>query len=374
MATAIAGEKQMYSCNDMSPDKVKDLYSHCKMRYPWSVYAIGYLHVVIYATTMFYSGYQLAHGGSLWWACLFGWSYYCVFMIGHESCHHTMSPSRKVNNLLAYFTLDCLMVGSSVWKYWHHEVHHRKPMNKYPKDQMRLFGPNVFVETFCALTMVLKYWAMDFADSFFQAPALYKIIAIAIRLRCLLTLPLNALIAWVVVTLWCVNYCALLTHAIASYPEETKTDGQRKSKTDDILHQLRTSLDLFPNSELAVFLSGALNLHCVHHVFPSLPRALHSMASNKLTKLFPTEHRAIHDFKHLAALWVLRHDEFDYPVEVKDLPKLAQGRYAWKLIQDIFSVGILVGFVIMTPKIYIIDAPLIPKQFADYLSSFFLYA
>jgi len=287
---------------------------------------------------MAYTWRKLVAGESLCWSILHGWAVYGVAMVGHESYHNTMAPSRRANEALGFLTMDCLITSKETWKYAHHAIHHRTPYSESPMDRQRLFGCCLLVETLNMVYTVLEYWAWDLA-SLLKAPTAGKAIGMAIRFWLILKLPLNSIVAFVFSLACMLNYNALLAHAV---PVVKKTQ-------DGVVRQLRTSLDIFPDSFFCIFLTGALNNHCVHHVFPSLPRALHCAASAKLARLYPDEYRVVNDFATLGALWVLRATHFDRPVRIAELTKLSEGKWVGQLFLDLGSVLVLAAVAAALP-------------------------
>jgi len=149
------------------------------------------------------------------------------------------------------------------------------------------------------------------------------------------------------------NYNALLAHDIPVM-SDTKRGDPSESK-DGITHQLRTSIDIFPESMSYLLFTGALNYHSVHHILPSLPRSLHPAAAQKTAKLYPDKYRSINSMKELLALFVLRHEIFKTDVQMKDLPAIVRERgyfkFFKKVTMDIGSLVVMVAIVMVIPPI-----------------------
>lgn len=337
--SAVEGEGALYDVDTVALRRRKELFCDVKRRYPWDTYLTGYLALAAYAVCATCAWLRLVAGGSLLWCLPYGWAIYCLWMVGHESYHHTMAPSAVANEWLGYLTMDCLVNSRTTWQFWHHHVHHGHTLGEEPhQDRQRLFGPCVLVETANIVLTVLQYWWWDVVDVC-RAPTPSKFAGIVIKYAIMLQLPLNALVGYVFSLAAMANYMALLTHAAACHAPTT----------DGVVRQLRTSVDIFPSSRLCVFVTGALNSHCVHHVFPALPRALHPAGAARLARLFPDEYRAVHDFSTLAALWVVRHETFTHVVEMKDLVRLANGRWLRQCGLDVASVALLVAVTAAMP-------------------------
>jgi len=342
--SAVEGEDPLYDAGD----DYKDLFAGLQRSYEWNVYYGGYAQLAVYLAVFAFTYHKvqaLANLQDLLFAIPFGWSTYCIWMVGHECYHYTMAPSHScLNEIIGYFTMDCLVTSRETWHYGHHKVHHGTPWGEEPQDRQRLFGPCILTETAHIIITVLMYWLWD-VWSFLCQPRPRKLIAIVIKFTYMLALPLNSLVAFVFSLAMNANYFALLAHAV---PVRTPTE-------DTVLQQVRTSLDIFPHSFAGLFISGALSNHCVHHVFPSLPRSLHKWGSNKIRKYMPHEYRVIETWSELIALWVIRDKNYEEPVNMKDLPSKAKGLYAKKLFLDFASLAIMCAIVFYTPALRITD-------------------
>ena len=316
-----------------------------KTKHPWSVYYIGYFHLFVYMSIfgICYSK-SLDKEGTLLWTIPLGWSIYCLWMIGHEGYHHTMAPSayKRLNNFIGYMTMDCTVNSKQTWILKHHLIHHPFPwrIEPPPKDRQRLFGPNALVETLNIIYTVLEYWILDIQD-LYRKFSLWKLLALMIRFLYLFSLPLNTLVATVFSLGIMTNYNALLTHAVPC----------QQSTKDVIVRQCRTSLDLFPDSQWCVFVTGALNCHSVHHVLPALPRALHPQVAKLMKEIMPGEYRYVDTWQELGALWILRHQNFEGVIKISDLPKLSKqsGNMTKQLMMDFLSFGFMAAICYHIP-------------------------
>jgi fatty acid desaturase len=354
VASTVTGEKDLVNVGVLGVES-KSVLSLTeplrKANYPWNVYYIGYAHALAYLS-VFALSYAKAFNpeNSLLWTIPLGWAIYCVWMVGHEGYHSTMAPSHmnRLNNWIGYLTMDCVINSKSTWIVKHHVIHHPHPLRitPPPEDRQRLFGPNVLVETLNIIYSVLQYWILDLQD-LMEKVDIWKILALVIRFTYLFSLPLNALVATVFSLAVMANYNALLAHGI---PCQLPTK-------DGIVRQCRTSLDIFPESKLCVFLTGALNCHCVHHLLPALPRALHPKIAMKLKKCMPSEYRCVDTWKELGALWILRHKNFSDVVLVSDLPELTRksGTAFTQLLSDALSVVFLTAVCWYIPALRLMD-------------------
>lgn len=342
--SAVDGEAPLYEAGEGH----EQLFSGLRRSYDWGAYTEGYMHLAAYLAVWMicYSFlYELANPWHLLFAIPFGWATYCLWMVGHESYHYTMAPGAScLNEILGYLCVDCLVTSRETWYYTHHKVHHGTPWGDEPQDRQRLFGPCVLTETAHLLFTISLYWLWD-VQSLVCQPRLRKFVSLVVRWTWMLTLPLNALVAYVFSQSMCANYFTNLAHAV---PVRTATD-------DAVLQQMRTAIDIFPHSSAALFVSGAVSSHCVHHVFPSLPRSLHQSGSDKLRSFMPEEYRVVDHWTQLLALWVLRDKTFEDPVLMKDLEAKAKGHYCKKFLLDSLSVAILCVIVACLPAVRVCD-------------------
>ncbi|CAE8594112.1 unnamed protein product [Polarella glacialis] len=301
--------------------------------------------------------YRMTNPYHVLFAIPLGWAAMCISSIGHDGYHHTLAPADScLNEVLAYLCMDCVVTSRDTWHYSHHKVHHGSPWSEDPMDRQRLFGPCILTETMYLIKTILMYWCQDMKSAICEPSCngrLRSFFAIFVKLTLLLHMPLNGLAGFVFSLVINVNYFAFLAHGL---PVRTPTD-------DLLLQQLRTSIDFFPHSYVGLFLSGAFNNHSVHHVFPSLPRSLHKWGSDKLRKFFPDEYRVIDNFSQLFAFWVLRDQQPEETVLMKDIVKKAEGFYCKKLILDLVSVVILCAVVAFLPAVRITEyIPSIKQQ------------
>ena len=138
--SAVEGEGALYDCKETSLERHKELYSGLKARYSWGTYFLGFQHLAAYVVCAVVSWSCLVGGGSIFWCIPLGWAWYYIWMVGHESYHHTMAPRKSINEWIGYLTMDILVNSRSTWKYWHHRIHHPKPLSEFPQDRQRLFG------------------------------------------------------------------------------------------------------------------------------------------------------------------------------------------------------------------------------------------
>jgi len=219
----------------------------------------------------------------------FGWAWFCLLMLGHDASHDAFVPWRPINRVVAFLTLDCLLFGRASWLYGHHIVHHSRPFSK--EDRMYLSANSVAGDMWNLLGMVLTYFAWD-VKRLFERPTWHEWLGMTVRLTLVWLLTPLALVPAILFLLLFGNYLGLLSHSL---PVARRT-------ADPVLRQLRTTWDLYPGSFIASLLTGGLNAHATHHVYPSLPRGAQPLATRILSEEAGAEYRCVHT---LAGLWTL---------------------------------------------------------------------
>ena len=260
---------------------------------PLSAYLSGWLQAGIQMAAFF---------GSLWllqgethpvavlgYSLVFGWAWFCLLMVGHDAMHQSFFPSRRLNQFIAFLTLDCLLFSRASWIYGHNVVHHGRPYSA--EDGMYLRGDSIASDLWNLLKMVLTYIAWD-VTRLVERPTWHEWLGMLVRLMLFWVLLPIALLPAILFLLLCGNYLGLLSHALPV----------GRTTQDPVLRQLRTTWDLYPESFFASLLTGGLNAHATHHVYPSLPRGAQPRGSRILREEAGSEHRSVDT---LAGIWTL---------------------------------------------------------------------
>ena len=197
----------------------------------------------------------------------------------------------------------------------------------------------------------MLYWWKDICN-FCKSPTLLKAVALCIRFIGFYgNLPLKPLVGFIICFISFSNVLGLLPHAAPVLKEQKKKrktinkkeadndddeqQGSSSTKPDYFLQNIETCADIFPDSAIFTLLAGALNIHCVHHLLPSLPRSLHSAASKEIEALFPKKYRRVDDVQSFLALWLLRAKTFDDDYTMVELVEMAKGNYFCYCIQQV---------------------------------------
>lgn len=282
------------------------------------------LPLAVYVPAWIQAAIQLAaFVGSLWLlqtearvlqvlvlSAVFGWSWFCLLMVGHDAMHHAFVPQRWLNRVVAFLVLDCLLFSRTSWAYGHNVVHHGRPYCR--EDRMFLRGGSVAGDLWNLLLMVLQYIWWD-VDRLFRRPTWHEWLGMSIRVALFWSLLPLAILPSVLFLLLFGNYLGLLSHAIP-----VKRDNE-----DPVLRQLRTTWDLFPESFIASLVTGGLNAHATHHVYPFLPRGAQPLGAAILSQEAGAEHRCVRTLAGLLTLFRLRRY---HTLEVASIEAIAGAR------------------------------------------------
>lgn len=272
-------------------------------RMPIKVYFLTWCHFFIYLLVFLtcYGFFLFGDGIALTLALSipFGWSWFMLIMIGHDCGHHSFSASERINQLVGFLTLDCIIFSNKTWQDGHNVVHHRHP--KSSEDLMFLRGPSIFQEIRDTASLALAYNLRDVRELLrfkLTRPWLVTSIGVLIRLVFLASLSPWALISSFLFAVISANYLGFLPHSLA----------EKESSDEWSINQLRKTWDFFPHSKLlASLIFGGLNCHATHHIFPDLPRSIQSSAADFLKIQFGCEYRSIDTIGALFNLLGNRH-------------------------------------------------------------------
>lgn len=274
--------------------------------YAWG-WAQGLIQLGVFASTLALLQGQTHPVAVLLLSMVFGWAWFCLLMVGHDAMHNAFTPWRSINRLIAFLTLDCLLFSRASWLYGHHVIHHSRPYSR--EDRMYLSANSILGDIWNLLTMVLMYIAWDL-KRLFRRPTWHEWTGMIVRALLFWSLTALALAPAILFLLVFGNYLGLLSHSLPVY----------RRIEDSVLRQLRTTWDLYPGSFLASLLTGGLNAHATHHVYPSLPRGAQLLGSQILRKEAGAEYRCVHT---LAGLWTLFQLRQYCTMEVRSIAAIA---------------------------------------------------
>jgi fatty acid desaturase len=281
---------------------------------PLSAYASGWVQALV-TLAVFLGSLWLLRGETrpglvLLESAVFGWSWFALLMVGHDAMHRAFAPWQWVNEFVAFVTLDCVLFSRGSWFQGHHVIHHARPHSK--EDEMYLRGDSLAEDMWNLLRMVLGYLRSDFSR-LVERPVWHEWLGMAIRIGLFWALLPLALLPAILFLLFFGNYLGLLSHSL---PVDRRSD-------DQVVRQLRSTWDLYPESFLASLLTGGLNAHATHHVFPALPRGAQRWGAQVLREEAGREYRSVQSLAGIWTLFRLRH--FSTP-EIATIEAIRAGR------------------------------------------------
>ncbi len=242
----------------------------------------------------------------LLFAILFGCNLaFIAFNIGHDASHNAYARNNKVNKVLAY-AMNLVGITQYIWNIKHnlshhsftniphadmdnenvgvariHKYHKWAPIFKYQYIYLPLLWP--FFGLFLLLVKDFQLFSMTRMgnNQYEKHPAkewvilfVTKIIAIGYQIVLpffILDLPWWQIAVGILVMYMCLGIMLtsifLFVHLIEGqpFPEE---DDAGHIEDSWILHQLKVTTDYAPFNPVLTFITGALNQHVAHHVFP----------------------------------------------------------------------------------------------------------
>lgn len=227
--------------------------------------------------------------------------------IAHDGTHHAYSNKRWVNK---FFTgiFDYIGINSDMWEYNHIHSHHRAP--NVPIYDSAIFSLSLFrfhprapyynfhryqhryIFIVYACSTLFKLFILDFF-SFSRSRIgfisiqkqlvkqfLYLLFTKIVVVTYTLIIPLMVIEAptWQIVTGFLLGHMVsgialgiifqvTHLHQDTSWPEP---DEEGSIKTSFAQHIFRTTADFCPTSRVVTWISGGLNIHVAHHLFPRI--------------------------------------------------------------------------------------------------------
>ncbi len=277
--------------------------------------------------------------------------------IAHDGTHHAYSNKPWVNK---FFTgiFDYIGINSDMWEYNHIHSHHRAPNvpiydsaifslslfrfhPRAPYYKMHRYQ-HIYIVVIYACSTLFKLFILDFFSfsrsrigfiSVQKHPMkqfLYLLFTKIVVVTYTLVVPLIVLDApaWQVVTGFLLGHMisgialgiifqVTHLHQDTTWPEP---DENGYIQTSFARHIFRTTADFCPTSRVVTWISGGLNIHVAHHLFPRISQ-MHLIPLARIVKetaeecgiryyVYPTIFHAVRS--HLAALKMLgRPPEFD---------------------------------------------------------------
>ena len=266
--------------------------------FPLSAYVSGWLQALV-QLAVFVASLWMIRGETrvevVWlWSIPFAWSWFALLMVGHDAMHKAFAPWPWVNEVVAFLSLDCLLFGRASWFRGHHVIHHAHPHSK--EDMMYLQARSFAGDMWNLLRMVASYIASD-AARLVTRPHWHEWLGMGVRIGLFWALMPAALLPAIFFLLVFGNSLGLLSHSL---PVDRRTD-------DPVLRQLRTTWDLYPESFIASLVTGGLNAHVTHHVYPTFPRGAQKRGAQVLREEAGGEYRCVRSLTGLWTLFRFRH-------------------------------------------------------------------
>jgi linoleoyl-CoA desaturase len=229
-----------------------------------------------------------------------------VFNLVHDASHHALSPNRRVNDTVRYLG-DLVGINTYIWDIRHNIQHHsftnvlggdliienipllrlspHQPYKKFHRYQL-YYAPLLYM-------LYSFYWmfVIDFKLFFrkdicnlhnIKHPAREWVILVVTKsfyLFYMLVLPwlLTPLPFWAVLGYFMLMHCAaglllstvaVLGHFVEGPAFPDAGDGLIHNSWSE--HELEATIDFAPASRLVNLVTGGLNTHVAHHLFPQI--------------------------------------------------------------------------------------------------------
>lgn len=262
-----------------------------------------------------------------------------VVNLAHDASHKAVSPNATTNKLLSY-SWNLLGISKTIWEIKHHHAHHiytniphqdtdiaESPLLRlhanYPQRRhyrfQHLYAPIlyglfgiyiVYVKDFVLYVQLRKQAGIRAKTSSISLPRL-----IYIKLQFLVIsylIPLFVLLYkwWIVLLLCftCMAICGALMLLVLIVPHINETASVAgtptplKNQDDWALWQIYSTVDASTNSAVLNYLSGGLNTHLVHHLFPNICHIHYRELTKRIKEILHLEGIPYHETDFGAAL------------------------------------------------------------------------
>jgi len=244
-----------------------------------------------------------------------------AFNVSHDACHGSFSKNKKLNYWMYHLTFNLQGTNAYLWQMRHNASHHvfpnvdgcdadiddnpflrlspQHPLKSYQRYQ-HIYG--IFVYCIYSLHWFLvkdlfylfkkkvanlqnkKHSVKEFVLLFF-----WKIVYVAL----VVVIPIlygydigNVLLAFIIMHV-CLSlffiHVLIATH-LCMETQFPQTDENGNLPGDYYAHQLATSLDYAPTSNIYNFFLGGFNSHAAHHLYPKLPHTTYPEISALIEK------------------------------------------------------------------------------------------
>lgn len=255
--------------------------------------------------------------------------------LGHDAAHHCITGNRRVDDFLFEFSYALQGSAGYVYQMRHNHAHHIYP-NVFdndtdleltplvilnPKRRFRgihryqhiyASGLYVFVTIFYLFVEDIKHY-INFGKTHFKnkrIPLFEWVKLVFIKVAYVvnfLVLPtfftdfsfgqiLGAFLIMHAITSLFLTFTFFISHHVEEVNYVRPDEQTMMISTSWLEHQIRTTIDFHPNSEIAHFLFGGFNTHIAHHIFPETCH-IHYPALNEIIKETLNENGVGHWYK-----------------------------------------------------------------------------
>lgn len=240
--------------------------------------------------------------------------------IGHDAAHHCITGNRKMDDFLFQFTYALQGSGGYIYQMRHNHAHHIYPnvfdhdtdLNMTPlvilnpKNRFRALHKYqhiyasflyMFVSIFYLFVEDIKHY-VHFEKGHLSSKSIptfewIKLIFIkVIYIVNFLILPviftqfsavqiIGAFLIMHAITSLFLTFTFFVSHHVEEVNYVRVDEKSQTISSSWVEHQIRTTMDFHPKSEIAHFLFGGFNTHVAHHIFPNICH-IHYPALNKI--------------------------------------------------------------------------------------------
>jgi fatty acid desaturase len=279
-------------------------------------YLLTWIHLILYQIIFLISYQNISIDDyvlkSICFSIIFGWSIYALSSIGHDASHHNFSPWKFINQLMVFICIDCLIMSSKIWDYNHNVLHHNHIFSV--NDYMKIVGSNIFEEVFNFIKQgFMRPNSIKFFEWYHKKKSIEEKqnwltkIFFLIREYRICQLPffymiwsLGFLYGLISITsmIFSLLYLTYITHGL----RKNLNSGDEKRK-DSVQFQLDNSWDIFPTSHFFNFITGGINAHATHHVYPHSTRFELTYQCKNVYKKYPEHYRSVETLSMLYKLF-----------------------------------------------------------------------
>ena len=293
--SALLSERTSHYFSSDKARRTADTDRVAKIVFGFSYFALTYLAVALSPpSSAFYFAYLL-HGTA---------HLFLLLNIGHDANHRALSRKRWVNRLLSY-TMDLCGISSRIWRITHHRFHHYST-NTYGHDEavsgrgVFRFSPHApwrafhrFQHFYAPATyfLVSLDWIFikDFQYSLCRNPDgfpidratpaqllelfFFKVLYVGYMIVGPVLIfghSLASVLSAFILSHALIGIVALLLFQTAHVLEGSHFAAVKADMADHVRHTFETTVDCAPRSRWLSWLSGGLNTHVAHHLYPGI--------------------------------------------------------------------------------------------------------